>query len=206
MSLLVRAPAPAPAPMLWLEVCVLVRCLQLELQWAPAGKIDIAAYIAFAVQIVQQLPPLLHPHLPHFHLQEAVCLESSLLGPPAPQALVPAALRQLLGPVGQGQLQQPGLEQLRLTRKDPFPRQLQQPQLQDLGLVSLPVPVPVPVPWLELSALVPSLQLELRAPVRTALARLASLAQLAMQWVQLVPAILAVALVAMVLAEPSVPA
>ena len=129
MSLLVPVLVPVPALMLWLALSALVRCLQLELQWVPAGKIDIAAYIAFAVQIVQQLPQLPHPHLPHFHLQEAVCLEASLLGLPAPQGLVPAALRQLLGPVGQGQLQQPGLEQLRLTPKDPIPRQLQQPQL-----------------------------------------------------------------------------
>lgn len=68
------------------------------------------------------------------------------------------------------------------------------------------LPVPVPMLWLELSALVPSLQPELWAPVRTALARLASLAQLAMQWAQFVLAILAGALAAMVLAGPSVPA
>ena len=128
-------------------------------------------------------------------------MEAALLGLPAPQELVPAALRQLLGPVGQGRLQQPGLEQLRPTRKDPFPGQLQQPQLWDLWLASLPVPML----WLELSALLPCLQLELWALVRTALAKLATLAQLAMQWAQLVPAAPAVALVAMVLAEPSVP-
>lgn len=100
------------------------------LVFGAADKTDIAAYTAFAVQIAQQLPQLPHPHLQHFHhRQEPVCLEASLLGPLAPQGVVAVALRQLLGPARQHQLQHPRLAQLHLTGKGLVPGQLQQPQL-----------------------------------------------------------------------------